>query len=79
MPVHVYPIHDERAHELSTHCWCDPEVRWIDPETGTTYVTPMVVHAAADCREIVEQAMRSNGERGVSDVGKQWRREETET
>ncbi len=54
--VSVIPINDERPHERSTACWCDPHVEWADPDTGEIYaIGPKVRHNAADCREAVER------------------------
>lgn len=56
MSVHAYPLNDLWEHlvEDDCECWCDPEVRWVDPETGEVYVEPMVIHNAADGRELTE-------------------------
>lgn len=56
MSVHVVPIKDERPHIPSLNCWCKPKVLWKDPDTGQIYSSPMVVHNASDCREVVEWA-----------------------
>uniref|UniRef100_A0A6M3KT53 Uncharacterized protein n=1 Tax=viral metagenome TaxID=1070528 RepID=A0A6M3KT53_9ZZZZ len=57
MSIHVYPVKDEREHELDgLHCWCGPKVLFSDPDTGQTYSEALVVHAAADCREVIEEA-----------------------
>ena len=57
--IHVFPIGDEREHETeSTMCWCGPHVEWNDPETGETYAEALVIHHAADHREVVEEAER---------------------
>ncbi len=54
---HVYPINDERKHELvGTMCPCRPTVEWADPKTGKAYVEALVIHNAFDCRELIEQA-----------------------
>jgi hypothetical protein len=56
--IHCLPVNDEKEHQLSGECWCNPKVEWIDPETGLPYPNPnapMVVHNSADCREIAEQ------------------------
>lgn len=56
---HVYPNQDEREHELEgTTCWCGPRVEWSDPKTGEALAEAVVIHNAADCREIVEEAER---------------------
>jgi hypothetical protein len=50
MMQHIYPLNDLREHELDgTSCPCGVEVDW---ENG------LVIHAAFDHREIVEQAER---------------------
>lgn len=55
--LHLYPANDEREHELEgTMCWCEPEVQWEDPETGKAFASALVIHNAADCRELIEQA-----------------------
>lgn len=57
--IHVYPLNDEKAHELEgTTCHCGPSVEWSDPETGEAYSEALVIHNAFDCREIVEEAER---------------------
>jgi len=55
--LHVLPLNDEQSHLLSDSCWCGPTVNWVDPETGRVWAcgTAMVVHNAADCREVSEQ------------------------
>lgn len=25
---HVYPVHDEREHQLTRRCWCEPRIEW---------------------------------------------------
>lgn len=38
-------------------CWCRPRIEWQDPETGEIYPGgPLVIHNAADCRELIERA-----------------------
>lgn len=54
--IHVLPINDEREHEETTTCWCEPLVEWSNPKTGEAYSEGLVIHNAADCREIIEQA-----------------------
>lgn len=50
MMQHIYPLNDLREHELNgTSCLCGVEVDW---ENG------LVIHAAFDHREIIEQAER---------------------
>lgn len=40
---------------LETTCWCEPELRWQDAEGTTPYANgPLVIHHAADCRELAE-------------------------
>ena len=78
MPYHLFPLNDEREHSLTPECWCEPRIEWADPMTGEIYsgpLAPMVIHNAADCRETVERAMKINGERGCSEVGKEWKGE----
>jgi len=57
MSLHVVPLNDEIEHTLSQDCWCDPDVEWLDPDTGLPWAEggPMVIHFAHDGREIVEQ------------------------
>ena len=47
--INIIPINDEHAHEESTTCWCNPQLI-------TGYPELVVVHNAADCRELIEQA-----------------------
>ena len=46
--LHVLPIDDLRDHEESRDCWCAPTVSQ-EPDAD-----PVVVHHAADGRELVE-------------------------
>lgn len=57
MAVHSIPLKDEREHVLSLDCWCEPRIEWIDPGTGLPWIGngPMVIHFAADCREVSEE------------------------
>lgn len=66
------PVNDEKAHVVGAGCWCEPDVCWLDPETGlpwaNPHANPYVIHHAADMRELVEQL-----EPGVSVAdGKHW-------
>lgn len=45
--VHVIPMNDLFLHEANCHCWCFPLADKDQPG--------MVVHNAADCREVVER------------------------
>ena len=54
--MHVLPINDEREHETTTTCWCEPRIEWNDPETGEVYSEALVIHNSADGRELIEQA-----------------------
>lgn len=56
MMMHVLPINDEREHEESTMCPCDPHVEWFDPETGEAYSEGLVIHNSFDGREFSEKA-----------------------
>jgi len=57
--IHVYPVRDEREHELrGTMCPCGPRVEWNDPVTREAHVEALVVHRAFDCREVIEEAER---------------------
>lgn len=69
MPLHVIPIKDDRRHERTFTCWCNPDVQWLDPDTGQPWPNasaPLVVHAAADCRELVENLTGEQLEPGKS-------------
>ena len=58
--LHIYPVGDEKEHDIeSTTCWCEPKIEWDHPE-------PLVIHNAADCREIVEEAER------IKEKGRMW-------
>lgn len=47
---HVVPMNDLHEHSLvGTNCHCDPEMIPSEP-------LPIIVHAAWDCRELIEQA-----------------------
>lgn len=33
--VHVFPqFPDEPEHDVTNSCWCEPEIDYLDPETG---------------------------------------------
>lgn len=54
MSMHVYPINDMQEHDTESNgdCACDPDVEWIDQETGLPYGDgPLVVHNAYDRRD----------------------------
>lgn len=54
---HIHPLDDEREHVLEgSRCWCEPMIFWNDQDTGEILPDGLVVHNAADCREVVEQA-----------------------
>ena len=47
MTIHITPATDAQQHDLSSlECPCNPDVQYIDPETGVPYPGngPMVVH-----------------------------------
>jgi len=55
--ISCVPVNDERQHEITVTCWCEPRVEWLDPDTGLPWASgkgPMVVHRSADCREVCE-------------------------
>lgn len=53
--IRVYPKNDDRRHTRGITCWCNPEVLWINEETGLPYENgPIVGHNSSDCREVVE-------------------------
>lgn len=56
--MHLLPANDERKHEEATTCWCHPEVLWNHPKTNEALTEGLVIHNAADARELVEQAER---------------------
>ena len=49
MMLHVYPLEDLREHEITTQCWCHPEVDEDDE---------ICVHNALDGREAYESGER---------------------
>lgn len=51
--IHVLPENDLREHFESADCWCAPTVSMETAADGTR--TLLVVHNAADGRELVEQ------------------------
>ena len=56
--LHIVPQNDERSHELTTDCWCDPRCEWQDPTDGEVYSKgPIVIHNSSDCREQVERLL----------------------
>jgi len=54
--IHIVPIDDLRPHDDSgCACWCQPRIQVVDSETGDRLQFPIVIHQAADGRELVEQ------------------------
>lgn len=56
MSVHVYPLGDLIDHQTESvdgsDCLCEPQVEWLDEETGLPYEGgPLVIHNAIDGRE----------------------------
>lgn len=57
--VNCIPINDEKAHEHSPQCWCQPTVTYLDEETGAVFRNgPMVIHNSADQREVLERLIK---------------------
>ena len=46
--LHILPLNDLREHEESPTCWCAPGLEREDD-------TILIIHHAADGRELVEQ------------------------
>lgn len=46
--IHVHPTADPRGEHVTEgfECWCDPDVEWIDHETGLPLDEPIVKHNA---------------------------------
>ncbi len=61
--VHVYPLSEIDDHTYdSTDCRCEPEVEWMDPDTGLPYPhAPLVVHRPLSCSPC-EAALRRRAE-----------------
>ena len=58
--VHVTPVNDTRPHvESGDRCWCNPRIERSDPKTGEVYEVPLVIHKAADGREMFEGAAKN--------------------
>lgn len=59
MSVHVIPENDEKPHERTANCPCNPTVDWLDPETNLPWANGSyrVIHNSFDCREVVEIAI----------------------
>lgn len=56
--INVVPVNDEADHIEDTYCWCEPRVDYRDPDSGEEYTNgPMIIHNAADCREVVEELL----------------------
>lgn len=56
--VNVIPLNDEREHQHTADCWCGPESRWQDKDTGEIYANgPIIIHNASDHREAVERLL----------------------
>ena len=56
MAIHVYPENDWIEHRIdqgvaNCDCPCDPDIQFIDPDTGEDYDEPMIIHNALDGRE----------------------------
>lgn len=51
--VHVLPIGDLREHSDSRACWCRPRLELVGDDEDDSSV--VVVHFAADGRELVER------------------------
>lgn len=50
--VHVYPVNDLQPHDVTSRdCWCRPAILAMASRPGRA----VVVHHAADGRELVEQ------------------------
>jgi hypothetical protein len=65
--IHTVPVLDERRHDLTIDCWCDPRIEWLDPNTERPWVSglgPLVHHNAADCRECAEEVTDESIEPG---------------
>lgn len=42
--IHIVPIDDDRAHcPVGENCHCDPEVQYLDPDTGLPYENGVLV------------------------------------
>ena len=54
--LHVVPRHDIKPHRLDTACPCGARIEWTDPETGEAHSEAIVIHAAYDAREVIEEA-----------------------
>lgn len=53
--IHVIPLHDDREHEVyGSDCWCQPGVEYLDDDGDTIDGGPLVIHNAADLREVYE-------------------------
>lgn len=51
---HVYPLNDEKEHDVSdeaTTCHCGPRIDWSGP-------VPLMIHRSFDGRELIEEAER---------------------
>ena len=44
---HVVPVDDLIEHDLSVNCWCNPKIEVIGADL-------LVIHNAADMREVLE-------------------------
>lgn len=55
MRLHIWPLNDEQEH-LYQECPCDPQVDFLDPETGMPWASGncRVWHHAFDGREACE-------------------------
>ncbi len=51
--IHVLPVGDLREHIEAAQCWCTPDISMETAADGTR--TLLVVHHAADGRELVEE------------------------
>ena len=55
IPIHVLPVNDLREHVEAPDCWCQPRLE-IEESFLTGRQTTIVVHYAADGRDLVEQS-----------------------
>ncbi len=43
--ISVIPEHDKYEHKHEVYCGCDPNVEWVDEDTGLPYPRgPLVLH-----------------------------------
>lgn len=66
--VNVIPLGDSAPHFRGRNCDCQPQVVYIDPDTGQFYKNgPLITHFAFDGRDAIERLV--GGDAGMGQWG----------